>query len=319
MPYISDSKYKPNRIYQNGHVSTILVSLLKNYSVPAYKREELQMADGDFLLVDTLKQSREKALIVCHGLEGNSRKNYNNVCANYFAEKGHAIFAWNNRSCGGKMNNSPKLYHHGGTEELEFVIKYVEDLGFSEIYLIGFSLGGAQILNLFGKQKHSSKIKGAVAISTPYQLKSSAEKIQAGFSKIYLNRFIRKIKSKMIVKAHRFPEAISLEDVKYIRNFDDVIERFVIPVHGGYNGVEDYYKRASPGFAIDEIDTPVLIINALNDPILGKEDHPVNMAKRHNYVYLETPTYGGHCAFPLKSSVYPYSVLRAAEFFEEVA
>lgn len=316
MPYISESKYESQRILQNGHVSTILVGLFKNYEVPAYKRDELQLPDGDFLLVDSFKQEGRKALIICHGLEGNSRKNYNNVCANYFIEKNYSIYAWNNRSCGGRMNLSPKLYHHEATEELEFVINHVEEQGFSEIFLIGFSLGGSQILNLFGKQKISAKIKAAVAISAPYQLKSSAEKIQEGLSKIYLNRFIGKVKPKILAKSNEFPDVVLFDAVKNIRNFDDVIEKFVIPVYERYTGLEDYYKKASPAYAIDGVDSPVLIINALNDPILGEEDHPVKMAESHSYVFLETPAFGGHCAFPHKSSKYPYSVLRAGEFFE---
>ncbi len=319
MPYISESIYEPNRVFQNGHLSTILYGLLRDYKVPAYKRDRLQLPDGDFILVDAIKKPGEKAVIICHGLEGNSRKNYNNVCANYFIEKNYAVFAWNNRSCGGEMNKLPKLYHHGAIDELQFVINYVEDQGYSQIYLVGFSLGGTQILNLLGKQKVSVAVKAAVAISSPYQLKSSAQKIQEGFSKIYLNRFIRKVKSKIILKAIEFPELISFEEVKLIKDFDDVIEKFVIPVHGGYNGLEDYYKKASPAYAIDGIETPVLIINALNDPILGDKDHPVKMAEGHEYVYLETPEFGGHCAFPHKSSKYPYSVLRTAEFFKDIS
>lgn len=318
MPYIPNPIYEPRRIFQNGHVSTIFIGL-KDYETPPYTREQLQLPDGDFLLVDSLKKEGKKALIISHGLEGNSRKNYNNVCANYFIEKGYSIYAWNNRSCGGEMNVLPQLYHHGAIEELEFVINHVEEQGFTEIFLIGFSLGGAQILNLFGKHKVSEKVKAAVAISTPYQLKSSADKIQEGFSKIYLNRFIRKVKSKILIKSKEFPDVVSFDTVKNIKDFDNVIEKFVIPVHGGYNGLKDYYKKASPAYAIDGVDIPILIINALNDPILGKEDHPVKMAEGHPYVYLEAPTFGGHCAFPLRSSEYPYSVLRAFEFFEEMS
>jgi len=319
MPYISESVYEPNIVFQNGHVATILIGLLRDYEVPAYQRVRLQLPDGDFLLLDALKNQGEKAVIICHGLEGNSRKNYNNVCANYFASKAYDIFAWNNRSCGGEMNKLPKLYHHGGIDDLQFVINYVIEQGYSEVFLVGFSLGGTQILNLLGEQKVSDKIKAAVAISTPYDLKSSAEKIQEGFSKIYSNRFIRKVKSKIILKAIEFPDIVDFNEVKLIRNFDDLIEKFVVPIHGGYDGLEDYYKRASAGYSVDGITTPVLIINALDDPILGPKDHPSEMAHYHDYVYLETPAYGGHCAFPHKTSKYPYSVLRASEFFEDVA
>lgn len=318
MPIITDTLYEPTRIFQNGHVSTIYSGLLRKYQAPAYDRKHLQLPDGDFLIVDCLIQDSSQAVIISHGLEGDSRKSYNNVCANYFIEKGYSVFAWNNRSCGGEMNLMPELYHHGAIDELEFVVNHVADLGYDELFLIGFSLGGTQTLNLFGRRELSDRVKAAVAISAPYQLESSSRKIQEGLSKIYLSRFIRKIKSKIIFKSEKFPDLMSSEDVRNIKNFDDVIKSFVIPVHGGYSDLEDYYLKASAAYSIDGIKTPVLIINALNDPILGEDDHPVAMAENHPYVFLETPAFGGHCAFPMKSSDYPYSVLRAHEFFMKV-
>lgn len=318
MPYLKNISYEPKLIFQNGHVSTIYLGLISRFGIPHYSRKKIDLPDGDFLLLDYVAQESEKALIICHGLEGDSRKNYNNVCANYFIQKKYSVFAWNNRSCGGEMNNSHKLYHHDGIDELEFIINYVESLGYKEIYVIGFSLGGAQILNLLGKRNVSEKLKASVAISSPYSLHSSATKIQEGLSQIYLNRFIRKIKSKILIKSKEFPEILNYEQTKGIRNFDDVIQHFVIPAHGGYHDLEDYYKKASPAYAVENIKTPVLIINALNDPILGEKDHPAEMAKNHKYVFLETPEFGGHCAFPMPESDYPYSVLRAEEFFREI-
>lgn len=318
MPYIETSEYKTDFIFQNGHISTIYAGVINRLEAPPYQRKRLQLPDGDFLLVDYMLQNPNKAVILCHGLEGDSRKNYNNGCANFFIEKGYSVFAWNNRSCGGEMNLLPLLYHHASIEDLGYVIAHVLEMGFSEVFLIGFSMGGDQILNYLGQKKTPKNVKAAVAISAPFQLASSAEKIQGGISKIYLNRFIRKIKGKVHNKALQFPELVSLEVSKSIGNFDDVVSQFIVPIHGGYSSSQDYYKKASPVFSIDGIKIPVLVINAWDDPILGKEDHPVALAKHHKYLFLETPAHGGHCAFPLKVSKSPYSVVRAFEFFEEV-
>jgi predicted alpha/beta-fold hydrolase len=285
---------------------------------PDYVRERLELPDGDFLLLDKKVQGGHKAILLCHGLEGNSRKNYNNACANYFIEKGYSVYAWNNRSCGGKINLLPQLYHHDSIDDLEYVVKYLVLKDVKEIFLVGFSLGADQILNYLGKRKPPEQVKAAVAISAPFQLRSSSEKLQEGLSKIYLSRFIRKVKTKIAAKALQFPEVVPADAAKYIKNFDDVVTRFVIPVHGDYISLEDYYLKASPGNSADGIDLPVLVINAWDDPILGTEDHPVEMAKVHDYLFLETPDHGGHCAFPPKISKHPYSVVRAFQFFEEM-
>lgn len=318
MPYINNSLYETDFIFQNGHISTIYAGIISRLEAPDYLRKKLPLADGDFLLLDYIFQDSKKAIILCHGLEGDSKKNYNNACANFFLEKGYSVFAWNNRSCGGEMNLLPNLYHHGSISDLEAVINYVLSKDLEKIFLVGFSLGGDQILNYLGRKRVSEKIKAAAAISAPFQLKSSAEKIQGGISKIYLSRFIRKIRGKIQYKSNQFPDLIPREVSKNIKSFEDVIDRFIVPVHGGYANLSDYYKKASPVYSIDGIMVPVLVINAWDDPILGKEDHPIAMAEQHKYLYLETPHHGGHCAFPLKISKHPYSVIRAYEFFEEI-
>lgn len=316
MPYISNSSYETDFIFQNGHISTIYSGIIRKLESPEYRRKRLFLTDGDFLLLDYVLQTSKKAIILCHGLEGDSKKNYNNACANFFIEQGYSVFAWNNRSCGGEMNLLPNLYHHGSIEDLGAVINYVLAQNIEEVFLVGFSLGGDQILNYLGRKQVSEKIKAAVAISAPFQLKSSAEKIQGGLSKIYLSRFIRKIRGKIQQKSIQFPSLISKEISKNIKSFEDVIDRFIVPVHGGYKDLADYYKKASPAYSTDGINIPVLVINAWDDPILGKEDHPIAMAEQHKYLYLETPHHGGHCAFPLKISKHPYSVVRAFEFFK---
>lgn len=318
MPYLDNLSYETDFIFQNGHISTIYAGIIQKMNEPAYHRKRIDLPDGDFLLVDYLMQDPKKAIILCHGLEGDSRKNYNNSCANYFLEKGYSVFAWNNRSCGGEMNLLPQLYHHASIKDLEEVINHVSAEGIDEIYLVGFSLGGDQILNLLGRNKELNTVKAAVAISAPFQLKSSAEKIQGGINKIYLSRFIRKIKAKIHHKAQQFPDLVSLESTMNIKSFEDVVNRFIVPIHGDFSDLKDYYNKASPIYSIDGIKIPVLVINAFDDPILGTEDHPIEMAKQHDYLFLETPQHGGHCAFPLKISKHPYSVVRAYEFFREI-
>lgn len=319
MPYLPNSKYRPSSIFQNGHISTIYSGIIRKLEPPQYQRERLQLPDGDFLLLDKVLQDPNRVVLLCHGLEGHSRKNYNNACANFFVEKGYSVFAWNNRSCGGEMNLLPQLYHHASIDDLAVVIDHLIGREFPNIFLIGFSLGGDQILNYLGKRAQPPEVKAAVAISAPFQLRSSAQKLDSGLSRIYQSRFIRKVRAKIAAKALQFPNTVPSDAAKKIRNFDDVVNHFIIPVHGDYANLDEYYLKASPGNSVDGINLPVLVINAWDDPILGTEDHPVEMARSHDYLFLETPAHGGHCAFPPKFSNNPYSVVRAYDFFGEVA
>lgn len=316
MPCITTSTYNPPYFFYNGHISTIYSGAIKTTIAPAYQREKLQLPDGDFLLLDSATRKAEKAVILCHGLEGHSQSSYMNSCANYFLQRNFSVFAWNNRSCGGEMNLLPKLYHHASIEDLEFVVNTVLERGFNNVFLIGFSLGGAQILSYLGNRIPDNRVKAGVAVSTPIQLKSSAEKMAKGFGKIYEHQLVKKIKRKIIFKAQQFPELLSEVSARSMHGFQDIIQQFLAPVHG-FRDVEDYFLRASPAYSLKNIQTPVLILNAKNDPILGNAAFPYQIAEKHSFVYLETPEHGGHCAFPLRRSSFRFSEVRAMEFFEK--
>ncbi len=317
MPLIENSYYKaPSFFYRNPHVSTIYIGRFKKTIPPAYQRERLELSDGDFLDIDFQLKSKERVVVLCHGLEGASSRTYNNTSAQYFLEHDFSVFAWNNRSCSGELNRLPKLYHHGAVDDFEEMIHYVLNKGFKEIYLLGFSMGGAQIMNYLGSKKIDPRIKSAVAVSTPIQLKSSAETLKKGFNRVYLKNFTQKISKKLKSKSEQFPEALDWTHLKSIKTFDEIDEYFTAPLHG-FENREDYYEKASPGFVMENIKTPTLIINALDDPFLGEECYPVSFARQHESVYLEMPEHGGHCAFPMKNSNYSYSEIRALEFFYE--
>ena len=63
---------------------------------------------------------------------------------------------------------------------------------------------------------------------------------------------------------------------------------------------------------------PVLVLNALDDPFLGEGCFPVQLAQNNAFIYLETPKYGGHCAYPMKNSHYSYAEIRALEFINSL-
>lgn len=320
MPYIKESKYDKSIpfLHKNKHFSTIYAAKVKRFSAPKYQREKLELEDGDFLNIDYTLSSSQKAVILCHGLEGNSQRTYINSCADYFLNQNFSVFAWNNRSCGGEMNRLPRLYHHATIEDLDAVIQFALSKEIQEVYLIGFSMGGAQVLNYFGRIPNlDSKVKAGVAISVPIEIKASADSLKKGFNQVYMKNFVLGLTKKLKIKAQQFPELMDWNKIKNITNFDYLDDNFTAPMHG-FADKEDYYFKVSPARSIDKIEKPILIINAFDDPFLGEGCFPVELAKNNINIYLETPKYGGHCAYPMKKSVFSYAEIRALEFFNSL-
>jgi predicted alpha/beta-fold hydrolase len=320
MPYIKDSKYDKSIpfLHKNGHFSTIYAARVKQFYAPNYQREKLELLDGDFLTVDYKLKSKEKAVIICHGLEGNSQRTYVNSCADYFLKKDFSVFAWNNRSCGGEMNRLPRLYHHATIEDLDAVVQFALSIEIKEVYLIGFSMGGAQVMNYFGRiSEINLRVKAGVAVSVPVEVKASAESLKKGFNQVYMKNFVIDITKKLKVKSEQFPELMDWNKIKNINNFDYLDDNFTAPIHG-FTDKEDYYYNVSPARSIEKINKPVLVLNALDDPFLGEGCFPVKLAEKNSFIHLETPKYGGHCAYPMRNSVYSYADIRAFEFFNSI-
>jgi predicted alpha/beta-fold hydrolase len=56
-----------------------------------------------------------------------------------------------------------------------------------------------------------------------------------------------------------------VRDIKYLTDYDNFV---TAPFHG-FKDRHDYYDRASSFHKISSIKVPTLILNALDDPILG--------------------------------------------------
>lgn len=125
MSFTAFPPYKSPLYAFNGHVHSIVPTLLRRVSVP-FERAKLDLSDGDFLLLDYLRQPDKNTpwVILTHGLEGSTDSHYIAGTARLFHQQGWNVLAWNFRSCGGALNNKPRFYHSGDKEDLLDVIRH---------------------------------------------------------------------------------------------------------------------------------------------------------------------------------------------------
>jgi len=314
MPLIPSSPYQPPFHLFNKHLETIVPSIFRKVTA-TYKRERIELIDGDFLDLDWLSKDRDKLVIVSHGLEGNSDRHYAKGMASYFFQRGWDSLAWNCRGCSGEINRLPRFYHHGATEDLGAVVDHAIKKKYSHIVLIGFSMGGSMTLKYLGEKKGrvSKALKSAVVFSVPCDLGSSARELEKPTNKFYLNRFLKKLGVKMQTKSLLFPKQISTVGFEKIKSFREFDNRYTAPLHD-FADADDFYMKASCGPYLPAIQIPTLIINALNDPFLPDACYPFDLAKNHDFIHLETPARGGHVGFSLLSKLENWMEQRAFEF-----
>ncbi len=234
-----------------------------------------------------------------HGLEGSSQSKYIISAVNYLNSCKIDCIAINFRGCSGEDNNHLYSYNSGKTDDLEITINYVlENYSYKNILLLGYSMGGNITLKYLGEANAiASEVKGAIAISVPCDLKGSSYSLATWNNSVYMNRFLKSLKEKTVLKMKKFPKNnIDKEKVLTAKSFEDFDNAVTAPLFG-YKNARDYWEKCSSKQFIPTITTPTLLINALDDSFLSKSCFPIKEAKNHKYINLEMPKYGGHVGF----------------------
>lgn len=284
-------------LYRNGHLATILPALFRRHAV-SYSRKRIATPDRDFFNVDCLLRSHKKAVVLLHGLEGSSQSQYMMGFASLFTAQGYDVHAMNFRSCGGEMNLLPQSYHSGFTADLK---QYIDSIAtkYTDIYLIGFSLGGNALLKYLSGSVNA-KVTAAAAVSVPVDLKGSAMHLDNGLNRIYLQRFISSMCKKMIAKNKQFPQQVNIKGIHKIKNFREFDDAFTAPLHG-FSSAEDYWQKNSSLFSLNTIGVPTLLINAKNDPFLSDSCFPYEEVVDHPFLHAIFNPRGGHVGFMMNS------------------
>jgi len=321
MPLVENSSYRPSWFLFSRHLETIVPSLLRKVKGSSYRRTRLELLDGDFLDLDWLtgENKREKLVIISHGLEGSSTRQYSRGMAKYFYERSWDALAWNCRSCSGEINRLARFYHHGDTADLGFVVDEAARLGYKNIVLVGFSMGGSFGLKFLGEKGREiqSEVKGSVNFSVPCDLAAGGRILDGPGNGFYRRRFIGKLRKKLIAKSKLFPGAIDISDIGSVRTFDVFNNVYTAPLHGFRNS-DDFYSSSSSLPYLSNIRVPSLLVNAANDPMLTPECFPVQIAKDSQYLYLEIPKRGGHVGFSMRGKDENWMEVRAFEFVTQV-
>lgn len=301
MPLITPSTYRSPAGFSNPHRQTLWPTLVRPRPRPELRREEFPLEDGDFLELDHWSPARpaSRLAVLCHGLEGSSRAVYMLGMGRILVEAGWQVLLMNFRGCGGRPNRFWRSYHSGETGDLLQVLRAQAGLGrWQAIVPVGFSLGGSVVLNLMARRDGElpACVSAAVAVSVPCDLAACARRMESRENRLYMQRFVLRIRRKLREKAGRLPVDLAARDLASLRTFADIDGLYTAPAHG-FADARDYWARCSCLPVLQAIRRPSLLLLAQDDPFLTPECHPVELARQHPRLHLEQAVSGGHLGF----------------------
>src|SRR6202011_2825936 len=253
-----------------GHLQTIWPALFSRPHFarsPGYARERWRAPDGDFIDVDHLPAAAGAPwLVLFHGLESSSTSRYAVAFAQAARARGWHFVVPHFRGCSGELNLAPRSYHSGDFAEIGWVLGRIRAAADAPVLAARASLGGNALLRL-----------------------------GQGAGNTYARMFLRTMRPPALAKWGQSPGLFDRERLVAARTLRDFDDCFTAPLHG-FDGAEDYWRRASAKPHLDAIRVPALMLNARNDPIVPDASLP-RAHEVGSHLTLWQPHDGGHVGF----------------------
>ena len=294
MPIIQ-STFKPAWWLHGAHAQTIWSSLLRPRLRLDIEWQRVELSDGDFIDLAWAGPKTGKAVLLLHGLEGSLRSSYASGLMRALKQRGYRTCLMHFRGCSTQPNRLPQWYHSGQSEDPQRILEVLRDQMGIEVYAaVGFSLGGNVLLKWLGEQGAAMPLQRAAVMSVPFHLADAARRMGEGFSRLYQWYLISGMQKKYKQKFASVPAPLDV-DIDKLDTFWQFDDQVTAPLHG-FNGVEDYYARASSHQFISKIRVPTLILHARDDPFMYAHTPPLSDELPEN-VWLELTEHGGHVGF----------------------
>jgi len=309
------------------HSATVWGRLVRREPETPVRLEQWTTPDGDFVELARLAPAGDPAttprLLLLHGLEGGLHSHYARGLFREAATRGWGMDLLLFRTCGPTPNRLPRSYHSGETDDPWFVLQQLAAESPAPLGVIGVSLGGNVLCKLLGERGDTVPdiVRGAVAVSVPFDLARASRWIGRGFGAVYEKAFLRSLIPKAQRKIARHTELAPLGTVAEARTLWAFDDHFTAPLHG-FADAADYYARASSKAFVADARIPLLLLSAVDDPFLPPDvlDDVAGLVRGNAHIQLEFPAKGGHVGFvsgrsPLRPRY--YGEWRAAEFLAE--
>lgn len=249
-------------------------------------------------------------LIVLHGLAGGSSESYVRSLVHCITHVyNFEACVLNARGCCQSSITTPQLYNGGWTNDIRYFIKQLREMYPNrKFYMVGYSLGASVLTNYLGEEGDKSDISCSITVSVPWDLERSAyfingTKMGQIFYSPALCKSLMNLTNSHLDELHndeRFQTiyTANVNRIKTLQQFDDC---FTGPLFNYKDGMS-YYKDASSYQRLPLIRTPLLALNALDDPITGADSLPEKQIEENPYTMMIETDIGGHVAWFENSS-----------------
>uniref|UniRef100_A0A6M2E0Q7 Putative monoacylglycerol lipase abhd2 n=1 Tax=Xenopsylla cheopis TaxID=163159 RepID=A0A6M2E0Q7_XENCH len=323
--------YVPPRLWGfSGHVQTIVHSIVGRVKcpLPLGERVYLSLSDGSTLTYDLYKplspdkHEDEVTLAVCPGIGNSSESVYIRTFVHYAQCYGYRCAVLNHiGALSGVPVTSSRIFSYGHTDDYNEMIRHLQaQFPRTKIVCVGYSLGGNIITKYLGEK---SKIKngniiGGISICQGYNAIEGTKWLLnwQNFRRFYLYVLTESVKTIILKHRHillsdemKLQCQLNERDIAAAATLPELDDAYTRRVHK-FPSVNALYKWSSCINYIPDIETPMVFINAKDDPLL--HDTLLEPIRKfadtsRKMIYIEL-SHGGHLGFFEGGLIYPNPV-----------
>jgi len=325
--------YRAPRWLENPHVHTIFGSLYRRAPRVRYERRILPTEDGGSLALDILEDfdgggagAQEEApprdwVLLVSGLGGGSEDSYVQSMAAAAARRGYGVAVLNMRGCGGSPVTSPRFFSamRGSVDDMRLAVRYVRGRlmggggggGGGTLSAIGWSNGATIVNNYAALQARpggapDARIDAAATLCCPFDMPAADRGFRRPFSRLVYDRALaRRLVSAVRgnLRAFRDRDAVrslagrrvdlDLDRLLRARTVRDIDAELTCKIFD-YPSVDAYYADSSSGQRLGDVEIPMLLVSAMDDPLAPGHTIPFAEAVRNENLILAATRRGGH-------------------------
>lgn len=278
-------------LFNNPHLQTIAGAWLREGTIRSRRERSVRIpsSQGDELLGTWEVAPGDRLLVVVHGLGGSRHAGHGRSLGRIWRKRGLGPVLRLGLRGSEQIPEVPRLYHGGSWEDLEACWNWLGDWGPCSIW-VGLSLGANILVQWLGR---SGRLPAAaVSVCNPWNLRACAEHLETSWwGRNYRRRLVERLKPRALQICRRFPGSMDEQRILNATTFAEYDLAVTVPLHP-FTDLNDYYDSASSDQYLEKVRSPLLCLDALDDPLVNARPRT-----RQAHIDHELTPLGGHLGF----------------------
>nr|WP_228703840.1 alpha/beta fold hydrolase [Acinetobacter larvae] len=292
-------KYRPTLWLSNRHAHLLYFDLIKKRRIRlSYDRiDHLTMQDGGMTAIVWLGKdlpAQTPTILILHTITG-TPESMRELARDLHQYTGWRIALCLRRGHAGLPMPVAKINLFGSTADLREQLAYIQKrYPESDLYAMGSSAGTGLLVRYLGEEAEKTPLKAAFALCPGYNTELGFRNVHPLYSKVMTQKLFKKF---IYPYRQTWQNTATLQRVtasKTLYEFEQAYYEMA-----GYPDYDSYNQATNPIYVLQNITTPLLVLNAEDDPIChiaNFEPYKAVVENMPNIAVVTTPK-GSHCGF----------------------